>query len=91
MCGSGSVFRIRIQIQEAPEYGSNTDPDLQHWLKVKNFFMFSLVPSELKYHTPMPNHKLIYFFSVLKYSKMFVDPFVRQGLPLIGSLFRNQN
>ena len=31
MCGSGSVFRIRIRIQEAPEYGSNTDPDPQHW------------------------------------------------------------
>jgi hypothetical protein len=28
-------------------------------------------------------------FSVLKYSKQFVDLFVRQGLPLIGSLFRN--
>ena len=27
MCGSGSVFRIRIRIQKAPEYGSNTDPD----------------------------------------------------------------
>ena len=35
MCGSGSVFRIRIRIQKAPEYGSNTDPDPdpdpQHW------------------------------------------------------------
>ena len=38
MCGSGSVFRIRTRIQEAPEYGSNTapeygsntDPDPQH-------------------------------------------------------------
>ena len=30
MCGSGSVFRIRIRIQQAPEYGSNTDPDPQH-------------------------------------------------------------
>ena len=32
MFGSGSVFRLRIRIQEAPEYGSNTDPDpdLQH-------------------------------------------------------------
>ena len=30
ICGSGSVFRIRIRIQEAPEYGSNTDPDPQH-------------------------------------------------------------
>ena len=32
MCGSGSgsVFRIRIRIQEAPEYGSDTDPDPQH-------------------------------------------------------------
>ena len=27
---SGSVFWIRIRIQEAPEYGSNTDPDPQH-------------------------------------------------------------
>ena len=41
MCGSGSVFRIRIQ--EAPEYGSNTDPDTQHSSKarmknVPNFF-----------------------------------------------------
>ena len=35
MCGSGSVFQIRIRIQEAPEYGSNMDPDPdpdpQHW------------------------------------------------------------
>ena len=33
MSGSGSVFRVRIRIQEAPEYGSNTDPylDRQHW------------------------------------------------------------
>ena len=32
MCGSGSVFQIRIHIQEAPEYRSNTDPykDPQH-------------------------------------------------------------
>ena len=30
MCGSGSVFRIRIRIQKAPEYGSITDPDPQH-------------------------------------------------------------
>ena len=28
LCGSGSLFAIRIQ--EAPEYGSNTDPDPQH-------------------------------------------------------------
>ena len=35
MCGSGSVFRIRIQIQEAPEYGSNTDPDPQHYFYFK--------------------------------------------------------
>ena len=38
MCGSGSgsVFRIWIwiRIQEAPEYGSNTDPDLQRCLQV---------------------------------------------------------
>ena len=33
MCESGSVFGIRIRIQEAPEYGSNTDPDPQHWLR----------------------------------------------------------
>ena len=33
MCGSGYVFGIRIRIHEAPEYGSNTDPDPQHWLK----------------------------------------------------------
>ena len=32
MCGSGSVFRIRIRIQEAPEYGFNMDPDPQHCL-----------------------------------------------------------
>ena len=33
MCrsGSGSVLGIRIRIQKAPEYGSNTDPDPQHW------------------------------------------------------------
>ena len=30
MCGSESVFGIRIRIQEAPENGSNTDPDPQH-------------------------------------------------------------
>ena len=40
VCVSGSVFRIQIQIQKAPEYGSNTgtdpDPDLdpQHRYKV---------------------------------------------------------
>ena len=33
MCGSGSVFGIRIRIQEAPEYGSKRDPDSQHCLK----------------------------------------------------------
>ena len=33
MCGSGSVFGIRIRIQEAHEYGSNTDPDPQHWFE----------------------------------------------------------
>ena len=35
MCGSGSVLgiRIRIRILKAPEYGSNTDQDPQHWLK----------------------------------------------------------
>ena len=26
LCGSGSVFRIRIPIYKAPEYGSNFDP-----------------------------------------------------------------
>ena len=30
ICMCGSEFRIRIRIQEAPEYGSNTDPDPQH-------------------------------------------------------------
>ena len=36
MCGSGSVFGIFcIRIQKAPEYGSNTDPDPQHWIKMK--------------------------------------------------------
>ena len=36
MCGSGSVFQIRIRIHKAPEYGSNTDPvpDPQHWSAV---------------------------------------------------------
>ena len=34
MCGSGSVFDIRIGIQKAPEYGSNTNPDPQSWLKL---------------------------------------------------------
>ena len=34
MCGSSSVFRIRIRIQKTPEYGSNTDPDPQHWSAV---------------------------------------------------------
>ena len=36
MCGSGSVFRIRIRIYKGPEYGSNLDPDLdpQHCRKV---------------------------------------------------------
>ena len=34
MCGSGSVFGIRIR--KAPEYGSNTDPDPQHWLQFRN-------------------------------------------------------
>ena len=33
MCGSGSLFGIRIRIQEAPEDESNTDPDPQHWPK----------------------------------------------------------
>ena len=39
MCGSGSVFRIRIRIQEAPEYGSNTDPDPQHCYLPWDFFL----------------------------------------------------
>ena len=30
MCGSESEFCIWIRIHEAPEYGSNTDPDPQH-------------------------------------------------------------
>ena len=34
MCGSRSVFRIQIRIQDAPEYGSNSDPDPQHWLEL---------------------------------------------------------
>ena len=34
MSGSGSVFGIRIQ--KAPDYGSNTDPDPQHWKKMRN-------------------------------------------------------
>ena len=33
ICGSGSILGIRIRIHEAPENGSNTDPDPQHWLK----------------------------------------------------------
>ena len=39
MCGSGSAYRIRIPIQKAPEYRSNTvwdpdlDPDPQHCSK----------------------------------------------------------
>ena len=55
MCGSGSVFRIRIRIQEAPEYGSNTDlgPDPQHWFfshpyprPIRRFFLtFSPITS----------------------------------------------
>ena len=31
--GSGSKFWIRIRIQQFAEYGSNLDPDLQHWLE----------------------------------------------------------
>ena len=30
----GSVLGIRILIHKAPEYGSNTDPDPQHWFGV---------------------------------------------------------
>ena len=38
LCGSGSVFGIRIRIHKAPEYGSNTnaDPDPQHCPKAKS-------------------------------------------------------
>ena len=32
MSGSGSVCGIRIRIHKAYEYGSNTDPDPQHWI-----------------------------------------------------------
>ena len=44
MCGSGSEFGIRIwiQIQEAPEYGSNMDPDPQHLPKLYFFVALSL-------------------------------------------------
>ena len=40
MCGSLSVFQILIRIQEAPEYryGSNTDPDPQHWSRARRLF-----------------------------------------------------
>ena len=31
ICGSGSVFGIRIRIHKAPEYGSNTDPIRIHY------------------------------------------------------------
>ena len=31
MCGSVFVFGIRIRIHKAPKYGSNTNPDPQHW------------------------------------------------------------
>ena len=36
MRGSGSVFQIQIRTQEAPEYGSNTDTDPQHWLTLNS-------------------------------------------------------
>ena len=41
MYGSGSVFRIRIRIYKAPEYGSNInpDPDPQQchvWIRIRN-------------------------------------------------------
>ena len=52
MCGSGSVFRIWIRIQEAPEYGSNMDPDLNPDTQHKEGVMFkknySYKPSFLK-------------------------------------------
>ena len=32
MCGSG--LEIRIRVHKAPENGSNTDPDPQHWVEV---------------------------------------------------------
>ena len=43
MCGSGSVFRIRIRIriQKAPEYGSTTDPDPHTAPDTKNFILSS--------------------------------------------------
>ena len=33
---SGFVFGLRIQIYEVADYGSNLDPDPQHWLTAKN-------------------------------------------------------
>ena len=30
----GSVYGLRVRIQKAPEYGSNTDPDSQHCFSV---------------------------------------------------------
>ena len=32
VCGSGSVFGMRIRIPKVPENGSNLDQDPQHWL-----------------------------------------------------------
>ena len=45
MCGSGSVFRIRIWIQKAPEYGSNTDrdPDPQNCYQTSIIMSRSLI------------------------------------------------
>ena len=38
LCGSGSVFGIRIRIHKVAEYGSNLDkdPDPQHCVKPAN-------------------------------------------------------
>ena len=38
LCGPGSVFVIRIRIYEVAEYGSNIDPNPQHWLEACFFF-----------------------------------------------------
>ena len=43
-CGPGSVFGPRMRIHEVADYGSNLDPDLQHWIEesgfIFNFFNF---------------------------------------------------
>ena len=48
MCGSGSVLGIRIRIQKAPEYGSNTDPDPQHCLEIITFVWWQ--PTTFNFH-----------------------------------------